>query len=89
MKTFLNKQFLVKIKIVNQHFEMIFKALMSALVSLGIYLLSNFSNSLDKIQHSINSLNVSIAQIIERTTIQKEMLRRLEERIKKLEEKRK
>ena len=67
--------------------ENAFKILMALLMSLCLYILKDFGGSLDKMQESINSLNVSIASMSERLIGAAANDTRLEKRIEKLENK--
>lgn len=67
--------------------ENAFKILMALLMSLCLYILKDFGNSLDKMQDSVNRLNVSFATMSERLISAAANDNRLEKRIEKLEDK--
>lgn len=60
---------------------------MALLMSLCLYILKDFGNSLDKMQDSVNRLNVSFATMSERLISAAANDNRLEKRIEKLEDK--
>jgi len=65
--------------------ENAFKILMALLMSLCLYILKDFGNSLDNMQESVNRLNVSFAKMSERLINAAANDTRLEKRIEKLE----
>jgi len=67
--------------------ENVFKVLMALLMSLCLYILKDFGNSLDKMQNSVNKLNISFASMSERLIYATANDNRLEKRIEKLEDK--
>ena len=58
---------------------------MALLMSLCLYILKDFGNSLDNMQESVNRLNVSFAKMSERLINAAANDTRLEKRIEKLE----
>lgn len=65
--------------------ENAFKAIMALLLSLCLYILKDFGNSLDKMQNSVNSLNISFATMSERLINQTNRNVDLEKRIESIE----
>lgn len=67
--------------------EWIFKGAITILLTMALSILKDFDESLDKMQSSVNRLNISFASMAQKLVNQNETNRRLERRLDKLEDK--
>lgn len=65
--------------------DLIFKAIISALLSLCLLLLKRGMDSIQKMQKSVQDLNIHIAQLVERDLIKEKQLDKIEDRVDGLE----
>ena len=64
-----------------------FKGIITVLLTLALFILKDFDDSLDKMQQSVNNLNVSFATMAQKLVNQDDINKRLERRLDKIEDK--